>query len=178
MHPNLHRVWDTLLGPLRARGRGNLALGDVMSRDPRTCAPSDTLHRAAQIMWEGDCGCVPVVDSSSRVVGMITDRDVCMAAYTQGLALWQIPVSSAASQGVVAVRDSDTLDYAERQMQRHRLRRLPVLDAEGRVVGILSLSDLARSAVRGDHGRGGVRAEGVARTLEAICVPAGRSPAE
>ena len=56
----------------------------VMNRNVKTCRSSDSLDRAAQLMWENDCGCVPIVDDEGRGVGMVTDRDVCMAAYTQG----------------------------------------------------------------------------------------------
>ena len=67
----------------------------LMSRDVKTCQATEMLNRAAQLMWENDCGCVPVVDEDGRAVGMITDRDVCMAAYTQGRLLDALPVASA-----------------------------------------------------------------------------------
>src|SRR5690606_28351921 len=57
---------------------------ELMTRDVQVCGPRDDLNRAAQIMWDHDCGVVPVVDSERRPIGMVTDRDVCMAAYTQG----------------------------------------------------------------------------------------------
>ena len=57
---------------------------DVMTREPRTCRPSDTLNLAAQHMWEGDCGVLPVTDDEGKPIGMLTDRDICMAAYTRG----------------------------------------------------------------------------------------------
>jgi CBS-domain-containing membrane protein len=97
-------------------------------------------------MWENDCGCVPVVDAAGRVVGMLTDRDVCMAAYTQGRPLAEIPVSSAMSRSVVACGPDDTIATAEQRMRQHRVRRLAVVDDEGRIAGILSLSDIARRA--------------------------------
>jgi len=61
---------------------------DVMTKTVRSCSAGDSLQRAAQLMWEGDCGSVPVVDSDNRVVGILTDRDIAMAAYTQGRPLW------------------------------------------------------------------------------------------
>jgi CBS domain-containing protein len=119
---------------------------EMMTRDVRTCFATDSLNRAAQIMWDGDCGCVPVVDEQRKLVGIITDRDVCMAAYTQGRPLAEMNVASAASRDVVVAREDDTLLHAEILMHDAQVRRLPVLDAEGHVVGILSISDLARRA--------------------------------
>ena len=87
---------------------------EVMTPNPRTCGPDDTLQHAAQIMWEADCGCVPVVGADGQVLAMITDRDICMAAYTQGRPLGEILVSGAASHTVVTARESDPLETAER----------------------------------------------------------------
>ena len=64
-----------------------MKVGDLMTKDVKACSQHDSLNRAAQLMWENDCGSVPVVDSDSKVVGMLTDRDICMAAYTKGIAL-------------------------------------------------------------------------------------------
>ena len=86
-------------------------VGQLMTRTVHACNPDDPLHVAAQIMWEQDCGCVPVVvdeEGGSRVVGMLTDRDVCMAAYTQGKALAVIKVSSAMSREVCSCRPTDS----------------------------------------------------------------------
>lgn len=145
-------------------------VGQLMPRDPGTCGADDSLSRAAQIMWENDCGCVPVVDAERRPIAMITDRDICMAAYTQGRPLWSTAVSSADSRGVVVARETDTLEAAESLMQTHRIRRLPVVDAAGRLVGILSMNDLARRASFG-HRQSDLTADRITRTLAAICEP-------
>jgi CBS domain-containing protein len=141
-----------------------------MTREPRTCNASDMLNRAAQILWEEDCGCVPVVNADGIAVGVITDRDICMAAYTQGKPLSDIPVHVAASRGLIGVSVSATLDQAQSIMRDHRIRRLPVLDFDGHVVGILSLNDIARRAHVG-HRRGELDADHVVKTLAAICAP-------
>ena len=121
-----------------------MRVAEMMTRDVRTCFPTDSLNRAAQIMWEGDCGCVPVVDVQGTVVGIVTDRDVCMAAYTQGRRLAEMTVESAASKNVVTVGEGDSLHRAECLMHDAQVRRLPVLDSQGRLVGLLSISDFAR----------------------------------
>ena len=146
----------------------------VMTREARTCGPHDSMTQAAQIMWESDCGCVPVVDADGKAIGMITDRDICMAAYTQGRPLWQIPVAIAASHGVVVVHARDTLQAAEELMKQHRIRRLAVIDADGRPIGILSMNDLARHASTG-RGRGDLDGDTIAKTLAAICAPNARA---
>lgn len=146
-------------------------VSDIMSREVRTCSPNDSLNTAAQLMWENDYGCVPVVDAEGKITAMVTDRDICMAAYTQGKALANLLVSAAASQNVVTLRERDTIDVAEALMQKHRIRRLPVLDAAGKLVGILSMNDLARHAQESGHRRSGLTAEGIARTLAAVCEP-------
>jgi CBS domain-containing protein len=123
-----------------------MRVGELMTAEVKACGPRDSLNRTAQIMWENDCGCVPVADNAGRVVGMLTDRDVCMAAYTQGRLLAEIPVSSAMSNAVVACRQDDTIATAEKRMQEHRVRRLAIVEGDGRIVGILSFSDIARRA--------------------------------
>ena len=146
----------------------------LMTPNPRTCRTSDAMNTAAQIMWEQDCGCVPIVDDDGKAIGIITDRDICMGAYTRGLPLSQIPVLSGASTALVSVRESDSLEAAEDLMQKHRIRRLPVLDDAGRPVGILSMNDLARRAQNG-HRRRELSADAIARTLAAVCAPNGAS---
>jgi DNA polymerase-3 subunit epsilon/CBS domain-containing protein len=99
---------------------------------------------------------------------MITDRDICMAAYTQARVLGQIPISSIAMKPVVTVRPEDSARTAEGLMQRHQIRRLAVIDGRGRLVGMLSLNDLARSS--GRHPQD-LPMDEVARTLAAISQP-------
>jgi len=100
----------------------------LMTTSVQACSIHDTLQRAAQIMWESDCGCVPVVDDDERVVGMLTDRDVCMAGYTQGKPYAEIPVSSAMAKQVFGVSENDVVDVAETLMRDKQIRRVPVLD--------------------------------------------------
>ena len=144
---------------------------ELMTSHPKSCSPNDSLQRAAQIMWEADCGVVPVVDDQNHVVGMITDRDITMAAYTQGSALWQIPVSSAMAKQVHGVREKDSLEVIEALMRRVRIRRVPVLDSEGRLKGILSMSDLARHAHRTGRKGNGLSGDGIVQTFAGICEP-------
>lgn len=119
---------------------------EMMSREVRTCRASDSLNDVARILWEGDCGVVPVVDERGRALGMITDRDVCMAAYTQGRRLDDLPAHRAMSAGAARCLPSDELETALRTMAERQVHRLPVVDEEERVVGLFSLSDALRAA--------------------------------
>jgi CBS domain-containing protein len=145
---------------------------DLMTTAVQSCRADDNVQRAMQIMWDHDCGVVPVVDRDNRVISMITDRDVAVAAYTQGRALWQIPVSTAMAKKVHGVEPTDSLEMVEALMRRVHVRRVPVLDAQGTLRGIISLNDLARHARRGAGRRAdGLRADGIAQTLAAVCEP-------
>lgn len=121
-----------------------MLVADRMTRVLQTCRRDETLERAAQLMWEGDCGCLPVTGEHGHLHGMITDRDVCMAAYTTGRRLAELQVCEAMAIDVASLQPTDTLRAAESLMREHRVRRLPVLDDEDRVIGILTSNDLIR----------------------------------
>ena len=118
----------------------------MMSRDVKTCGEGEPLVRAVQLMWEHDVGAVPVVDQQGMVVGMITDRDCCMAAYTQGRRLDEIVVRSAMSTKVQTCAPGDTLETVTQMMKRAQVRRVPVVDKKNKLVGMISLCDLSRAA--------------------------------
>jgi CBS domain-containing protein len=140
----------------------------LMSQPAVTCRSDDSLHTAARLMWDHDCGALPVVGDGGKVVGVITDRDACMAAYTQGLPLQAVPVSRAMSRQVFSCRPDQAIEAAEKLMAEKQVRRLPVLDGEGRPVGMLSLNDVAREAASRP---GNGLASDVAKTLGAIGQP-------
>lgn len=150
-----------------------MKIEELMTKEPASCRPEESLNAAARIMWEHDCGCVPVTGESSRLVGMLTDRDICMAAYFENRPLSEIPVSEAMSKRIQACRPDDPIAAAETTMQENQIRRLPVIDADGRLLGIVSLADIAREAEleRARKKRREVKEEDVARTLAAISRP-------
>ena len=118
----------------------------LMKTDVGACHPDDLSVVAAKIMWERDCGTVPVVDERAQVLGMITDRDLCIASYLEGKPLHNISVEQAMSRELWSCRPGDDISDAENVMREHQVRRLPVTDEEGRLRGILSLSDIALEA--------------------------------
>ena len=149
-----------------------LVVKHLMTDEVHTCHQHDALNRAAQILWEHDCGCVPVLDEDSKVVAMLTDRDICMAAYLQGGSLSDLEVSCAMSDEVFSCRPNDLIAMAENHMRSNKVRRLPVVDAEGYLVGLLSLSDLAREASSEQKGKKRDRKTDsgeICKTLAAIC---------
>lgn len=120
----------------------------MMNPAVKACSPADSLNRAAQVMWENVCGAVPIVDSESIPIGFLTDRDICMAAYTQGKPIHAMTVELAMSRKVVHCQLHDDLDSAMRLMAEKHVRRLPVVGPDGKLVGVLSLDDLAYEAAR------------------------------
>ncbi len=143
-----------------------MLIQDLMSRNVQTCRSYESLNAAAHKMWEADIGAIPVLDDKERVVGMLTDRDICMAAYTQGRPLSEIIIAESMSRSLVTCGATDTVARAEQLMREHAIRRLPVVDGERHMVGIVSMNDLARAVTRLHRGQG----DRVA-TMAAICRP-------
>ncbi len=117
---------------------------DVMMDEVATCRPDDPLETAVRIMRDKGCGCVPVVDGRMRVVGLVTDRDAVMCALALLRSLRDLRVADACSREVICCEPEDALERAEVLMRVNHVRRLPVLGSDRRLVGIISLTDLAR----------------------------------
>jgi CBS domain-containing protein len=146
----------------------------LMTRQVQSCRPDDTLERAAQLMWDGDCGSLPVCsgDGVARTVGMITDRDIAMCALFQAKPLRELRVTDAMSKDLRVCHPGDSLADAEKTMREARIRRLPVVDEEGRLTGMISLADLAREAARElAQSAQEITETEVGDTLAAICQP-------
>ena len=113
---------------------------DVMTPNPRTVSPTDSIQNAARIMREEDTGAVPVVDNG-RPVGIVTDRDIVIRAVADGGQLNRPVADIVSGHMVVATPDMSTREASE-LMSEHQVRRLPVVENE-RLVGIVSIGDLA-----------------------------------
>jgi CBS-domain-containing membrane protein len=116
----------------------------VMTSPVMTCSPLDDVNDVAQLFWDTNCGSLPVVDAAGLLQGMLTDRDICMAAYTQGRRLPDISVDSAMSRCVHAVSPDDTLQRVLEIMADVQVHHVPVVDDSRKVVGIISITDVAR----------------------------------
>jgi CBS domain-containing protein len=141
----------------------------IMTRNPVTCLADASLADAARLMWEHDIGMLPVTDGEGCVIAAITDRDMAMAAYIQGKPLCEIAVSSAMSNRALTVEPETSLRVVESMMVENQIRRVPVVDEDGRAVGIVCLADLAVQAA--DVRNAAVDVAGVAATLRAVSRP-------
>jgi CBS domain-containing protein len=156
-----------------------MTIEPIMSRDVHHCRPDHTLDYAASQLWEHDCGSLPVCADDGggepRVIGMLTDRDICMAALFQGKPLHELKVADSMSRDIRVSKLDDRLEDVELLMRERRIRRVPVTDESGRLVGIVSLADFARAARGGETSRQaeGVSERDVGHTLAAICEPGG-----
>jgi CBS domain-containing protein len=139
----------------------------IMSKAVVTCRPGETLAAAAKLMWDRDIGCLPVIDDQGHVVGIVTDRDACMAAYTRGQPLQAIPVEAAMAHQVQTCGADDDVADVEKRMASGQIRRMPVIDDQGHPIGVVSMNDLARAAAQ----KAGPSASEIASTLAAICAP-------
>src|SRR3954451_19387607 len=117
---------------------------DAMTSDVKTTTPSQSLTDAAKLMKQEDVGSVPVVDGT-RLVGVLTDRDIVIRGIADGSNPNAIKVGDIASRDVVTVRPDDDLDEALRLMAQHQVRRLPVVE-DGRLVGVVAQADVAHEA--------------------------------
>jgi CBS domain-containing protein len=147
-------------------------VADLMTKNALSVAPDNKLADAARLMWQHDCGCLPVIEvASGRVIGMVTDRDICMACWSRGLAPSEVYVSDAMSQHLVHCHPSETVERAEVIMHANQIRRLPVVDADERLLGILSLADIARATESAPKhsSNGALSTDTLASTLAGIC---------
>lgn len=139
---------------------------DVMTRHPRTCRPDESLLDAIRVMKEMDVGFVPVCEGSQgRLVGMITDRDVA-SALAVDVAPSSIRIREAMTSDPFVVRPEDHIIRCAQAMEEHQVRRMPVVDHDFRLVGVISTADLARKA----QTRPDLEAE-LPRVIEAISRP-------
>ncbi len=145
----------------------------LMTTPVATCHADDTLDHAAHLMWEHDYGAIPVVSANGVLIGIITDRDIAMSAYTQGKSLRGIRVSTAMATEVFSVSSSASVEEIEALMSGKKVRRVPVVDDDGRPVGLISLNDIARHANDGKTSATGDRK--IVETLARICAPRGRA---
>jgi CBS domain-containing protein len=136
-------------------------VADVMTRDVRVVSPKDSIQRAAQCMDELNVGVVPVCDGST-LVGMVTDRDIAVRGVAAGKAGDSTPVTDVMSAHVRWCYEDQDIDEVMDEMRDAQIRRLPVIDREKKLVGIVSLGDLA------DRGHDDKR---VGETLKDISTP-------
>jgi CBS domain-containing protein len=116
---------------------------DVMTPDPACCSPQTTLDRVAKMMIQNDCGEIPVIDVNDQPIGVVTDRDIVCRVVADGKNPIAHTAESCMSQPVVTVKADDPLDQVVATMEKHQIRRVPVVDERGCCAGIISQADVA-----------------------------------
>jgi CBS domain-containing protein len=145
----------------------------LMSSNVIAVLAEEPLSTAVRLMWDRDLGALPVVQGADRrPIAMITDRDICVAAWSRGRALDELRVSDAMSPTILTCSHRDSVSTAESFMRANKVRRLPVVDDAGQVVGIFALADLAQSAGKPMfRNEPDLALEQFAFTISAICEP-------
>lgn len=138
---------------------------DIMTETPTVCTPESSARDAARAMEENDCGSLPVVEdrNSMKLTGIVTDRDLALRILGRGQNP-DTPIREAMSRNVSCVKPEDSLDEVERLMSDHQVRRIPVVDDQSRVLGIIAQADLARE-------QGAVGTKDFSRVIERISEP-------
>jgi CBS domain-containing protein len=121
-----------------------MKISEVMTRDVKTVRPDQTAKEAATFMLDEDAGSMPVSDGD-KLVGMLTDRDIAVRGVAQGYGP-DTPISQIMSENVVSAHEDDDVQDIATKMSRAQVRRIPVLDSNDRICGIVSLGDLSREA--------------------------------
>ncbi len=143
-----------------------MKVGDVMTQSPAFCSPETNLAVAVEILWNRNCGILPIVDSNEKLVGVVTDRDICIALGTRNQSPGEITVQDVASGKVVVGKPEDDLRKALATMAEAKVRRLPIVDAVGKLQGILSIDDTILQTGMERNPR--ISAEDIAKTLKSI----------
>jgi len=143
---------------------------DICTRQVATCAPQTSLSIAGWTMWEHDCGVLPVVNDQGKVIGMLTDRDICMAVATKSRPACQINVGEVAHGKVYSCKPEDDVRAALRTMQTQQIRRLPVVDAEDKLKGMISLNDVTLATLpQRDAKASDITYDDLGSAVKAIC---------
>lgn len=124
-----------------------MKVSEIMTAEIAACSPSDSVKDAAKLMILNDCGQIPVVGDKGTLIGVITDRDIACRCVAEGLSS-QTCVADIMSRDVVTVSPDDDIESCCAIMEENQVRRLPVLDVEGRCCGIVSQADIANAAER------------------------------
>ena len=141
---------------------------DIMTRDVKFCGPDTNLAEATQILWRNNCGTLPVLDSGGELIGLVTDRDMCIALGTRNCRASDLAVREVAMKPVFTCGPNDDVHGALKTMRQHQVRRVPVVGEDGKLAGILCLDEIVLHVQKTDDKKG-VSYEDVVNTMKAIC---------
>jgi CBS domain-containing protein len=143
-----------------------MRIKQVMTSDIATCRPETNLAVVAKLMWDKDCGFVPVIDAAGKVAGVITDRDICIASATRRLLPDQITAAQAMRRPPIQTTQPDeAIEKALATMKQYQVRRLPVIAADGTLKGVISMNDIVLASQQKE----GPAPADIVSTLSAIC---------
>jgi CBS domain-containing protein len=143
---------------------------EVMTTNAKAIWLTESLSDAAKLMWENDCGVLPIIKDGRKVIGMITDRDICMAIAMRDTNPSGVSVEEVMTGQVYSVNPEDDIDHALQAMQEHKIRRLPVVNTDGELEGILSLNDIVlNTKTAKDAEDAAINFNDVVKTYQAIC---------
>jgi CBS domain-containing protein len=143
---------------------------DLMTKTVVCCRPEMSLAEAGALMWENDCGVLPIVSDTGKLTGVITDRDICIALSTRNAQSSRITTGEVVKMQTFVCSPEDDVHNALRTMRKERIRRLPVVNEEGGLVGILSMNDVVLHAEKGDgKKKPAIAYDDVVHAFQAIC---------
>jgi CBS domain-containing protein len=141
---------------------------DLMEKKVISCTPDDTLDATAMLMWNNDCGSIPVIDASGTPIGIITDRDIAMSTALNHKSLWELRSSDVTNnRPLFTCNENDDISSALEAMRTNRVRRLPVVGDGGRLYGIISIDDII---ARSEEKASGMSFRETMNTLKSVCV--------
>lgn len=144
---------------------------DLMVKKVTSCTPETNLEVAGQLMWDQDCGAIPVLDDDNHPIGILTDRDIAMSAVLNHKPLWDITAHDVTgNREIFTCHMDEDIKSALTTMQTHKIRRVPVVDSDGRLHGLLSIDDIIACS---EQGKGETQPqilfEDTMNTLKAVC---------
>jgi CBS domain-containing protein len=159
-----------LRGALHCKEEDYMKVKELMTPNATAIWLTESLADAAKLMWENDCGVLPIIKDGRKVIGLITDRDICMGAAMRDENPSHISVEEVMTGQIYAITPEDSIDQALQTMQQHQIRRLPVVNPEGELEGILSLNDIVLHAeAPGATTVDSIDYRDVVKTYQAIC---------
>ena len=144
---------------------------DAMTTAPARCTPGINLGAAVEILWKGNCGLLPIVDEHERVISVITERDICIALGTRNRLAGEITVGEVATHRAICCSPDDDVRSALAKMVQAKIRRLPVVTAEGKLEGIIAMDDVVAPIVLKDSGLKNSGPGSTATSQDAVSAP-------
>jgi CBS domain-containing protein len=164
--------------PIDPKG-GDMMVQQIMTKTPKCCSPGMNVAETTALLWSAGCGALPVVNAERRVVGIVTDRDICIALGTRNRRPSELTVGEVMSNNVAVCHPDDEIHNVLNTMRTRKVRRLPVVSRDGKLEGMLCASDILLRARHDDGSRPELSFENIVSTLCGIywhCPPANAQP--